>query len=73
MWCHTKCDGTPIETYNNVDYYRHPKYDLSEFMIYLETSHKKVASENKEIYLCGDFNIDLLKVDEMNKTSFIIT
>ena len=24
--------------------YRHPKYDLSEFMIYLETSLKKIAS-----------------------------
>ena len=46
--------------------YRHPKYDLSEFMIYLETSLKKVASENKEVYLCGDFNLDLLKVDEIN-------
>ena len=35
-------------------------------MIYLETSLKKVASENKEVYLCSDFNIDLLKVDEIN-------
>ena len=26
----------------------------------------KVTSENKEVYLCGDFNIDLLKVDEIN-------
>ena len=46
--------------------YRHPKYDLSEFMIYLETSLKKVVNENKEVYICGDFNIDLLKVDEIN-------
>ena len=45
--------------------YRHPKYDLSEFMIYLGTSLKKIASENKEVYMCGDFNIDLLKVDEI--------
>ena len=30
---------------------RHPKYDLSEFMIYLETSLKKIASENKEVYM----------------------
>ena len=45
--------------------YRHPKYDLSEFMIYLETSLKKVDNENKEVYF-GDFNIDLLKVDERN-------
>ena len=46
--------------------YRHPKYDLSEFMIYLETSLKKIASENKEVYICGDINIDILKVDEIN-------
>ena len=53
--------------------YRHPKYDLSEFMIYLETSLKKVVNENKEVYICGDFNIDLLKVEEKTITSFIIT
>ena len=46
--------------------YRHPKYDLSEFMTYLETTLKRVDSENKEVYICGDFNIDLLKVDEIN-------
>ena len=46
--------------------YRHPKYDLSKFMIYLETSLKKVDNENREVYICGDFNIDLLKVDERN-------
>ena len=46
-------------------YILNPKYDFSEFVIYLETSLKKVASENKEVYLCGDFNIDLL-VDEIN-------
>ena len=31
--------------------YRHPKYDLSEFMSYLETSLKKVVNENKEVYI----------------------
>ena len=45
-----------------MDYiYRHRKYDLSEFMIYLETSLKSVVSET-----CGDFNIDLLKVHGIN-------
>ena len=33
-------------------------------MIYLETSLKKVSSENKEV--CGDFDVDLLKIDEIN-------
>ena len=31
--------------------YRHPKYDLSELMIYLETSLKKVVNGNKEVYI----------------------
>ena len=35
-------------------------------MTYLETTLKRVDSENKEVYICGDFNIDLLKVDEIN-------
>ena len=35
--------------------YRHPKYDLSEFINYLETTLKKIASENKEVYICGVF------------------
>ena len=46
--------------------YRHPTYDLSEFINYLETTLKKITSENKEVYLCGDFNIDLLKIEEVN-------
>ena len=46
--------------------YRHPTYDLSEFINYLETTLKKTTSENKEVYLCGDFNIDLLKIEEVN-------
>ena len=50
----------------NACIYRHPKYDLSEFMSYLETSLKKVVNENKEVYICGDFNIDLLEVDEIS-------
>ena len=30
-------------------------------MIYLEASLKKVASENKEVNICGDFSIDYSK------------
>ena len=40
--------------------------DLSEFINYLETTLKKITSENIEVYLCGDFNIDLLKIEEVN-------
>ena len=49
--------------------YRHPNYDLSEFLIYLESTLKTVSSENKEIYICGDFNIDLLKLND--KTNYL--
>ena len=47
--------------------YRHPKYlksDFDEFNKYLDTTLNKIVSENKEIYICGDFNIDLLKLNE---------
>ena len=44
--------------------YRHPNNDLSDFLVYLEAALNIVKKENKEIYICGDFNIDLLKLDE---------
>ena len=45
--------------------YRSPnkQHDITEFLIHLDSILKKVSKENKEIYLCGDFNIDLLKID----------
>ena len=46
--------------------YRHPNHDTSEFSNYLESLLKNVSSENKEVYICGDFNIDLLKLDIIN-------
>ena len=46
--------------------YRHPCYDLSEFLHYLEKCIKIIAKENKEVYICGDFNIDLLKIETLN-------
>ena len=46
--------------------YRHPHYDLSEFLHYLEECLKIIAKENKEVYICGDFNIDLLKIKTLN-------
>ena len=45
--------------------YRHPNHDSSEFMNYLEITLKKISSEHKEVYICGDFNIDLLKLDKV--------
>lgn len=32
-------------------------------MIYMESALKTAACENKEIYICGDFNINLLKLN----------
>ena len=39
---------------------------MSKFMKYLENSLKKLHKEDKEIYLCGDFNIDLLKLETIS-------
>ena len=47
--------------------YRHPSYlksDMSEFNKYLDTTLSKLVKEKKEIYICGDFNIDLLKMND---------
>ena len=38
--------------------YRHPRYNFKEFLCYLENCLSKVTKENKEIYICGDFNIE---------------
>ena len=35
-------------------------------MKYLENSLKKLHKEDEEIYLCGDFNIDLLKLETIS-------
>ena len=46
--------------------YRHPRYNLTEFTPYLEKCQNNFIKENKEIYLCGDFNIDLLQIEPNN-------
>ena len=43
--------------------YRQPHNNFEEFFNYLEKCLCTLAKENKEIYLCGDFNFDLLKTD----------
>ena len=46
-------------------YIRHPHYNnLEEFTQYMTNTLFKLHKENKEIYICGDFNINLLKYDE---------
>ena len=46
--------------------YRSPNkaHDVTDFLIHLDSILKKLSKENKEIYVCGDFNIDLLKTDK---------
>ena len=41
--------------------YRHHHHSINEFNNYLEDVIRKISSENKLIYLAGDFNIDILK------------
>ena len=40
--------------------------DIDDFNILFEQVMDKISKENKEIYLLGDFNIDLLKIDDEN-------
>ena len=47
--------------------YRHPngsKSDFNEFNKYLDSTLSKLVKEKKEIYICGDFNIDLLRMND---------
>ena len=46
--------------------YRHPRYNFTDFFSSLEKSLHILTKENKEIYLCGDFNIDLLQIETNN-------
>ena len=43
--------------------YRHPHNNSTDFFQYLEKCLSKLSKENKEVYICGDFNFDLLKID----------
>ena len=42
--------------------YRHPHSNFDEFFKYLESCLSTIAKENKEVYICGDYNFDLLKI-----------
>ena len=44
--------------------YRHPHYNnLDDFSEYINKCLIKLGKENKEVYIAGDFNIDLLKYE----------
>ena len=49
--------------------YRHPHHNnLNDFFQYMTTTLNRLNKENKGIYICGDFNIDLLKYDNNLKS-----
>ena len=60
-----------VEICNNINknviigcIYRHPSMDLNEFNEeFINPLMEKLATDNKKLFLVGDFNIDLLKVD----------
>ena len=60
------------KNYKNVivgSIYRHPHDSLdtyNNFLDYIESTLNIINNENKEIYLCGDFNSDILKIDTQN-------
>ena len=43
--------------------YKHPKLEINEFNTLFENTLVKLSFENKELYLLGDYNIDLLQTD----------
>ena len=48
--------------------YRHPNDSImtyDKFLGYLELCLTKLSNENKEVYLCSDFNSDLLKLNRV--------
>ena len=38
--------------------------NFNNFLDYMETTLNRISDENKEIYICGDFNSDFLKMDK---------
>ena len=48
-------------------FYRHPNTDIDDFTKYISKCLTKITKENKECYILGDFNIDLLKYETSNK------
>ena len=48
--------------------YRHPHYsNIDDFSSYVDTTLNKLNKENKQVYISGDFNIDLLKYNSIYK------
>ena len=52
--------------------YRHPNTDSNNFLEYLEKTFAKINKNKYDIFLMGDFNIDLLQYDSHNQTNAFI-
>ena len=64
---HIDFEGTWAGIKNDIDkniicgcMYRHPRKNPESFFQYLDLTLSKISKENKEIYICGDFNLNLL-------------
>ena len=56
--------------------YRHPHDNLdiyNKFLEYIEPLIIKLIKEDKDIYICGDFNSDLLNIDKSNCNQYFIS
>ena len=49
--------------------YRHPNTDVTSFTEYLETTFTEMNKDKYNIFVMGDFNIDLLQYDTHNSTN----
>ena len=51
--------------------YRHPSQDKTDFLDrHLQPLHEKLVKENKQIYLLGDFNFNLLDLEDKENLNF---
>ena len=49
--------------------YRHPHFNnLDDFFLYINSTLTKLSKEKKDIYLAGDFNLDLMKYNTNTKS-----
>ena len=63
----------PLKKLENIiigNLYRHPSMKLNDFNEnFLDPLMEALSTEDKSVYLMGDFNIDLTKIDIDNNTS----
>ena len=63
----------------SIQMYRHPNTDVTSFTQYMETTFTEMNKDKYNIFIMGDFSIDLLQYDTHNKVcsplewSFIIS